>query len=282
MKHFKILTIIFFAGTFFGSCQFVGKVSKYRSQSIQFMENLMAKQYDKCVAQMVLEQDGNIVLDKDTAMLQLDNLQTILVNSFTRQVAYTFIRAESPVAYTTSGKKGGDKTYVYIQMDNKRQFGVLQFVFEDSSGKLLSIKPIGRIYAIPDLSNFWLLGLIPLLVLLFNIYVIVLIKRSSVIKKWQKYLLVVLGNFPVFSYSVMAGIGFKLFALLFLGVAVSTMGYMDYTWQIGLPIGAGYVWWKLHNGLYTTKEDVENLKKLEESLNSPAIMPDANSSDSLV
>lgn len=93
---------------------------------------------------------------------------------------------------------------------------------------------------------FWLFGLIPLTVLLFNIFVIRLIKKSNLTKKWLKYIAVLFFNVPAISYSAVEGLSFKLlnFQILF-GISFSAMGYLGSIWTFGIPLGGLYWLWKL-------------------------------------
>jgi hypothetical protein len=240
------------------------------------MDQLVARNYDNCLKQMVLSLPDGTTVNNDTLKQGLETLNKLLVNNFTQQLEYSFVRAESQVAYTTSGKKGGNETQVFLQFSNKREFGIMQFTYDDKTGKILTVRILDVKQPIPaTMGYFWLLLGVGVVVLAFNIYALVLVKRSQVIKKWQKYLLILLANAPTLSYNVLYGFSVKILSLQLLGLAFGAMGYAGTYISICLPLGSMYVLWKLKNGLYTTTQDIEDRKRLEEQYNNPTPEPDA-------
>jgi predicted membrane protein len=99
---------------------------------------------------------------------------------------------------------------------------------------------------IPTMTYFLLFGLFALCIPLFNIYVIIQIKRSHFKRKWLKYIAVVLLNVPTISYAAINGLSFKLLHFQFLlGVGFHYMGYLNSVWAFGIPFGGLYWFWKL-------------------------------------
>ncbi len=100
---------------------------------------------------------------------------------------------------------------------------------------------------IPNMLFFWLFGILPILVLIFNIYVIRLIKKSDLKKKWLKYLGVLFFNVPAISFSAVNGLSFSLLSFqIMLGLSFNYMGYLSSVWTFGIPLGGIYWLWKLN------------------------------------
>ncbi len=99
----------------------------------------------------------------------------------------------------------------------------------------------------PNMLLFWLFGIFPLAVLLFNIYVILKIKKSKLSKKWLKYLAVLFFNVPAITYAAVGGLSFKLLSFqIFFGIGFTMMGYLGSVWTFGIPLGGIYWLWKLN------------------------------------
>jgi hypothetical protein len=213
---------------------------------------------------MVLEYESATV-EPDTLKANIQNMRTALVRNFSNKLEYSFVKAEKFFS-SVQGQSSPNTTQVLVQFDNKREFGIMRFIFDDKTGKILNVKLLEIKRPIPSETNSWLFGALGLLVLGFNIYVIVLIRRSTVIKKWMKYLAIVVLNIPVIKFNAVTGISLNLLKVVFMGVAGSYMGYLDSGLEVGIPLGALYVFWKLRNGLYTTAEDQQALRELEEKV----------------
>ena len=122
----------------------------------------------------------------------------------------------------------------------------MQVLFDDHSKKIINIKTLDVKEQKPNMLLFWLFGIFPLIVLCFNIYVIRLIKRSDLKKKWLKYLAVILLNTPAISYAAVGGLSFRLINFqILLGVSFTFMGYLGSVWTFGVPLGGMYWFWKL-------------------------------------
>lgn len=274
MKKLHLILSALFAILVFNSCDFAGNLLKYRSRSKVFMQYLLDRKYGECINEMALEHSAFKEVNTDTLKLQLDELRTVLVRGFTNRLSYSMVKAEKKYSSRQGESTPPNATVVLLQFDNQREFGMMQFVFDDISGKILGVHILNIKRPIPILTNYWLFALLPLAVLVFNIWVIVMVRRSDIIKKWQKYLLIVFGNAPVIAYNAVTGLAFKPVMLLLMGISGSAMGYTDFSWQVGVPVGGLYVLWKLRNGLYTTKQDIEDRKRLEEQINNPTPMPE--------
>lgn len=58
---------------------------------------------------------------------------------------------------------------------------------------------------IPDLISFYILSVLSLLIVIFNIYAIFIVKKSILIRKWTKYIAIILLNFPSVIYNPVMG-----------------------------------------------------------------------------
>jgi hypothetical protein len=74
---------------------------------------------------------------------------------------------------------------------------------------------------------YWLFGILALSVFAFNIYMIRKVRRSSMKKKWQKYLAIIILNVPAIGYKAVGGFFIELFSFqIMLGMSFEKMGYL--------------------------------------------------------
>ncbi len=280
MKYLRLSLPVLFVISFFCSCDFAGNILKYRTTSFEFADHLVKQEYDSCISLMAMDHELGKETNVDTLKSRFNYLSTLLVRSFGNKLNYTFVSGNKTYSTIKSEKTVPHSTNVIIQFDNAREFGMMQFLFDDISGKILNIKILDFKQPIPttgELSPYGLFCLLAVLVVSFNIYVIIKVKRSQAIKKWKKYLVIIAFNFPVLGYNVITGFYFKVLTFLFMGLSFSAMGYAGTACSFGLPLGGLYVFWKLYNGLYVTREDVERLHKLQQAALEPVNPPDPES-----
>ncbi|MFD2147345.1 hypothetical protein [Mucilaginibacter antarcticus] len=113
----------------------------------------------------------------------------IVVKNFGNNLDYSFIKAEKTFGTNTSNNTAPNTTVVFVEYTNRSHFGMIQAVFDDKSGKILDIKTLDIKERIPSMTFYWLFGIIALCIPAFNIYMIILIKRSDMRRKWLKYFL---------------------------------------------------------------------------------------------
>ena len=246
-KLFLLLFIILTIGLL-SSCSFISDTFKYRDTTKRFVENLLHKEYDKCIDLMAMDNptaDTNI----DTLKLGLASFRDIIVNNFGNKFEYTFMSTEKKWSTTEGESTPPNTTRLLMQFSNDKEFGVLQALFEDRSKKILSIKTLDVKEPIPSMTIFWLFGVLAICIPVFNIYMITRIKRSEYKKKWQKYLAIVALNVPAITYNAISGLSFSLlsFQILF-GISFEYMGYLNSSWTFGLPLGGLYLLWQLKKG----------------------------------
>ncbi|RDC64515.1 hypothetical protein AHMF7616_03129 [Adhaeribacter pallidiroseus] len=185
----------------------------------------------------------------------LSSFRELVVHNFGEEVEYTFIKTEKTFT-TGENKQLPNTTVLYLQLENKREFGYFQVLFDDQSNKILNIQLQDVKQPIPSLTIFWFFGFLATMVFAFNVYMIVQVRRSNVRKKWQKYLAIIFLNVPTIGWSAVGGFFFKLLNFqIMLGIGFSMMGYLNTVWSLGMPLGSLYVLWKLKNGLYETTDD---------------------------
>lgn len=137
-------------------------------------------------------------------------------------------------------------TVALIQFSNSKEFGVFKVLFDDATGKILNINTLDVKQPIPDMKIFWLFGTLAACVPVFNIYVIRKVKKSSLKRKWLKYLVIIVLNVPAIVYTAVGGLSLKpLNFQILLGLSFSYMGYLNSSWAFGLPLGGLYWFLKL-------------------------------------
>lgn len=229
------------------SCDFIKDSFTFKDKTEAFVESLMKKDYDKCISQMALESEMGKNTNIDTLKIGLDQFRTLVERNFgNNKFEYSLMKSEKKRSTIESENTPPNTTLALIEFSNDKEFGVFQVLFDDKSKKILNINTLEVKAPKPNMLLFWLFGLLPLTVLIFNIYVIRKIKKSTLTKKWLKYLAVILLNVPAISYAAVDGLSFKLlnFQILF-GVSFSVMGYLGSIWTFGIPLGGIYWLWKL-------------------------------------
>lgn len=247
MRYLKqILLFILLIVTMTG-CETVANMFTYKATTVAFVENLLNEKYDEAVDQMAVDKEDFGGVDLDTLKLRLADFRYHIVKQFGTELDYTFMKAEKVRSTMTSDNTPAGTTDAYIQFSNDDYFGVFKVSFDDESGKIKFINVLDIKKIIPSMLSFWLIGLIAILIPVFNVYVIVQIKRSDLKKKWIKYIAVICLNVPTIAYSAIHGFSFQLlqFQLLF-GFGFSLMGYLNCAWTIGIPIGGLFWLWRLN------------------------------------
>ncbi len=182
----------------------------------------------------------------DTMKMGLANFRQPIVNNWGTELEYSFMKSEKKFSTVEADNTPPNTTLVLVEFNNQKEFGVLQVLFDDNSGKILNIKTLDVKAPIPSMTLFWLFGLLAICIPVFNIYVIRQIKRSNLKKKWLKYIAVIFLNTPAITYAAVNGLSFKLINFqILLGVSFGYMGYLNSYWTFGIPLGGLYWFWKL-------------------------------------
>lgn len=242
------------------SCDFIKNSFTYKETTEGFVESLIQEDYEKSLTFMAIEHEGFKNTNLDTLKSGLANFQKAIVNNFGKDLKYKFITANKTFSTVEGKSTEPNTTKAQIQFANEKEFGIFEIIFDDNSNKILNISTLDIKEKIPNMLTFWLFGILPILVLVFNIYVIRLIKKSELEKKWLKYLGVLFFNVPAISFSAVNGLSFSLlsFQIMF-GLSFSYTGYLSSVWTFGIPLGGIYWLWKLNKKKNEEAEvEVEN------------------------
>lgn len=256
-----ILTVSLLTG-----CNFIKNTFKYKDTTKEFVETLLKEDYNKCVDLMAMDHETAKNTNIDTMKMGLANFRQLIVNNWGTELEYSFMKSEKKFSTIEADNTPPNTTLVLVEFNNKKDFGVLQVLFDDKSQKILNIKTLDVKAPIPAMTLFWLFGLLAICIPIFNIYVIRQIKRSALKKKWLKYIAVIFLNTPAITYAAVNGLSFKLINLqILLGVSFGYMGYLNSYWTFGIPLGGLYWFWKLRQAKQvviepeiTSDQNIEN------------------------
>ena len=247
MTKFSAFTLLV-SLALFTSCDFIKNSLTYKDKTENFVEALMDKDYDECVSMMATDHETAKKTNRDSLKFGLDQFRAVIGSNFgDGNFEYSLMKAEKKRSTVASDNTPPNTTLAHIEFSNGKNLGVFQVLFDDTSNKILNIHTLEIKAEKPNMLLFWLFGILPLTVLLFNIYVIRKIKKSNLKRKWIKYLAVIVLNVPAISYAAVDGLSYKLlnFQILF-GVGFSLMGYLGSVWTFGIPLGGIYWLWKLN------------------------------------
>lgn len=253
---FALLVIIQLCG-----CNFIKDSLTYKDKTKEFVDALLKEDYENAMGQMALEHESAQGIDKDTLKSRLSNFRLLIADNFGTKLDYKFMQSRKDWSTEPEKRTTPHTTKAMIQFSNGKEFSVFNILFDDKSGKIININTINTKYTVPNLTIFWLFGLLPLCVLAFNIYAIKLVRSSDLRKKWLKYLAIVVLNVPAISYAAIGGLGFKLLSFqIMLGISFSYMGYLMTSWTIGIPLGGIYWFLKLRRNVtdFTEEPNQEN------------------------
>lgn len=241
-KRTLVLSSLIFTVLLLTGCNLIRNIFTYKDKTKELVEYILSNNYDSAVNCFALNRIG----ENEQSIGKLKNVLPIfrkkLIKNFGESLEYSFM--ESKKNWSTNKDKSTPKdcTEVQIQYSNGTSFGVFNLIFDDISGKIISINFQNVKRPIPNMLIFWLVGLIALTIPIFNIYIVLQIRKCYSEKKIRKYLFVLFFNVPSITYSAVNGISIKLlsFQILF-GIGFGYMGYLGSFWTIGVPV-AGLLW----------------------------------------
>ncbi|MCP2039223.1 hypothetical protein [Chryseobacterium sp. HSC-36S06] len=246
MKRINQIVLTILMVSLLTSCDFIKNSFTYKDKTKDFVETLIKEDYTKCVDQMAMTHEMAENTNIDTMKIGLANFRQLIVNSWGTELEYSFMKSEKKFSTVEADNTPPNTTLALIEFNNKKEFGVLEVLFDDKSQKILNIKTLDVKAPIPTMTYFWLFGLLAICIPIFNIYVIRQIKRSDLKKKWLKYIAVIFLNTPAITYAAVSGLSFKLINLqILLGVSFGYMGFLNSYWTFGIPLGGLYWFWKL-------------------------------------
>ena len=247
--------IIFLTALTLISCNFFQNSMEYKETSKKFMNTLINKSVGESIPYFALESEKGKNTNVEEMKNGLENFRQNFIATFGKNIEYEVMSAQKQFSTVQQSNTPPNSTTVLMQFKNDKDFGVLQFLYDDKTKKILNVTPMDAKYPIPNMKLFYFLGILTLIIPAFNIYMINKIRKSDLKRKWLKYIAIILLNFPTFIYNAVTGFSFKLFQFTFLGFGFSAMGYLNSTITMGIPIAAIYWYWKL--------KQKENLKALQ-------------------
>lgn len=246
MTVVKRLALTIIAAILLSGCDFIQNTIQYNDSTKEFVESLIAEDYDRCIAMMALDSTLDNKANRDTFKMSLVNFRQLIVDNWGKELEFSFAKSEKKISTNESESTPPNTTRVYVEFKNEKEFGVLEALFDDTSKKIINIKTLNVKAPVPNMTLFWLFGLIAICVPIFNIYVIIRLAKSKLSNKPLKYLAVFALNVPTISYAAINGLSFKLLGIqILLGVSFSQMGYLNSVWDVGIPLGGLYWLWKL-------------------------------------
>ena len=222
-----LLTILLLSG-----CSFLKNTKKYNDLCQNAIIDLINEDYDKVLNSLAIENADST---------QISNAKTAL-RGFRKHIIDTF-GERFDLKFITSSKHFSTEddvqnvTTIVIQLSNQTHYGYFDITMNDSVGKMKNIYLRDFKDEIPNTLVFWLLSIIPLSVLGLNVYTIRKISKSDFSKKWILILICIALNWPTLNiYLERFSLEFA-FQILF-GVGFNLMGYDNYVWSFGIPLGA--------------------------------------------
>jgi len=244
-RKIKLTILILLTVGFFNSCKFVSNYFKYRDTTKELMNDILKKDYNNAVKLFALQHPNFLGTDTAAFKSKLPAFRDIIVNNFGDNLNYSMMTASKKWSSNEKENNQPNTTTILMQISNSKEFGVLQVLFDDKSKKVLTIKTLDVKDTIPNMTPFWLFGILAICISIFNIYMIVKIKRSKFKKKWLKYLAIIFLNVPAITYKAVGGLSLGLSFQILLGISFEFPGYLTSFWTFGIPLGGLYIFWKL-------------------------------------
>lgn len=246
MNRTKKIVLTILTVTLLTGCDFIKNTFNYKDKTKDFVETLLKEDYNKCVDLFAMEHEMAKNTNIDTMKMGLANFRQLIVSNWGTELEYSFMKSEKKFSTVEADNTPPNTTLVLVEFNNKKDFGVLQVLFDDKSQKILKIKTLDVKEPIPSMTYFWLFGLLAICIPIFNIYVIRQIKKSELKKKWLKYIAVILLNVPALTFAAVDGFSLNLLSFqILLGVSFGYMGFLNSYWTFGIPLGGLYWFWKL-------------------------------------
>jgi hypothetical protein len=222
-----LILIVLFSG-----CSTIKNSIKYNDVCQAAIHQILNEEYGKAIESFGTKDADSIQLSK--AKATFIGFRDHIIKNFGKDVTLKFITSTKRFSTENNAE---NLTSLVIQIRNQTHYGYFDITMDDSVGKIKNIYLRNFKEEIPNTFPFWLLGILPLAVLILNVYTIIKIRRSNFSKKWLLILFCILLNWPTlniyidrisleFSFQILLGIGFQL------------MGYDNYVWSVGIPIGA--------------------------------------------
>ena len=244
--NFKTPLILIIILTF-TSCDFISNTFEYKKTTEKFMESVISENYIKASDYMVINDSLNKIEILSNLKSGLSDFRELVTTDFGTKLEYSFMTAEKTFSTNEDENTPPNSTVVFIQFKNEKEFGMFKILFDDNSGKIINISLRDIKESIPNMTIFWLFGIIAISIPIFNIYVIRKIKKSNLKRKWLKYIYVLIFNVPTVIFKAVGGLSLSLLSFQFLfGLSFNYYGFISAAWEFGIPIGGIYWLWKLN------------------------------------
>src|SRR5665213_3156670 len=161
-----LLTIL--AVSLLAGCNFPGNTSKYKDRTKEFVEILIKGDYSKCVNLMAMDNSMAKNTNIDTLKIGLASFRKLIVDNWGTKLEYSFMKSEKKFSTVEADNTPPNTTVVFIDFNNKKDFGVFRVLFDDKSNKILNIQTLEVKAPIPTMTYFWLFGVIAICIPLFN------------------------------------------------------------------------------------------------------------------
>jgi len=227
------------------SCQFISNTNSYTDKSVQFLEHLLDGKIDDSYNQFALENDAFKNTDKDALKEGLYQFRSDLISQYGKEIEFSFLGA-TKTTYTTQQHQFPNVTVLNIAFENDTDYGRVEFIFDDNTGKILNVTPDYAKLPIPSMTLHYVCIILGLIILAFNIYTIIKVKRSNFKRKWMIYIGIIFLNFPTIIYNTSTGFDYQIFKFQFFGFGIDAFGTYFSNVFLSLPIGAIYWFWKVN------------------------------------
>lgn len=240
--HLKNLSLLLLLFLITNSCQFYSNTKEYKKSAVVFMDNIMNGKIDENIDLFALEHEGMKNMDKNVLNEGLYQFRTDMISQYGKEVEFTFLGANKH--YSTNNNTIPNSTNVNILFQNDKNYGIIKFIYDDNTKKVLNVSPEFSNQPLPSMVLFYAVAIIGLAIPIFNIYVFNMIRKSQLKLKWLKYIALIFLNFPTIKYAPLDGFDFQFFNFQLLGYGFNFTSIFS-TLAIALPIGAIYWFWKL-------------------------------------
>lgn len=246
MNRTKKIVLTILTASLLTSCDFITNTFTYKDKTKDLVNTLLEEDYDKAMDHFAMDHELAKNTDIEAMKKGLVDFREMVVKNFGTELNYSFIKSEKKFSTNAEENTPPNTTVSLIEFSNENEFGVFKVLFDDNSGKILNINTLDVKQPIPSMTFFWLFGLLVICIPIFNIYVIRLIRRSDLKKKWLKYIAVIFLNVPSITFTAINGLSFNLLNFqILLGFSFGYIGFLDSYWTFGIPLGGLYWFWKL-------------------------------------
>src|SRR5437868_1917520 len=93
-NQMKIRILFVLSFVLLSGCTFISNIFEYSGKTKEFAENLLMKDYDKCIGLMAVEKDSADAENNARIKTQLEDFRKLIVSNFGDKLEYTFMSGE--------------------------------------------------------------------------------------------------------------------------------------------------------------------------------------------